>query len=597
MDLSSLSDDELHAIAAGDLSKVSDDTLHKIAGTAPQTEDKVIEEMHPAFTLGDRFLVKNFGNDDEASARYLKQQHPELDVKAKNGKILAKGPGEDAYRVLDPDTGIISKDIGYDLLDLPADAITGILSGTATAGGGLVGGLPGAVAAGGISNAGLEAARQAIGKALGVNDDVKGADVAISGALGAASPLLFGSGASAGQIAKQGAKEFAQEGGEYLTKEAAQKGLEDTIKGVAQDQRGLVTRVAPKLGSMASGIDKDAINYAKENSFSGIDALKDPTAYRDFVSGKRAQWQGAVKDAMGSVGEAGEKSLEGDATVSLERAAQPFRDLVADLESRTQTPAVEQQTNAVKALFEHHFGVPIDQPLPEVSGADAQFLKTDLGELAKIQKVGTSDSTRTGLEGMGAEAKRIAGAAREAAGNLRDDIHAAIPERAKSDAVYSQLSRLDDEVVGKYLKNNDTTARTLSKLSPQKTPMPYASLQNLDQTLGTDVLPTSQLMRARDAFHPALSSFTSEAKKRAPLAVAGGLAGYVGGEHSGAGPGSAKIGGFAGGALGALAGGPSAMRLYINAGRFGRDNARPLFQYALPSAWHALLNERSQETP
>jgi len=287
---------------------------------------EVIEEMHPAFTAMDRFQVKNFANDPEAAKAFLQKKYPQLEIKTddNSGKIIARGEGEKAFRVLDPDTGFFSNpaEMLRDAGDIATDVGTGVATTAATAGAGLLAGatsfgagaVPAAMAAGAGSSAGLEALRQKIGVGLGINNEVNTDDVLWAGGAGAVSPLLFGTGATATQVAlKGGGKTLAamnpfagagtalKEGfttaadsvagkgllgggkaavGGFLRGTAREPALDEAGKAVLLNQRGLVGRgydsyrqnVAPWLGSMGSGKNLDDIIHYRDNNAT-VDAL------------------------------------------------------------------------------------------------------------------------------------------------------------------------------------------------------------------------------------------------------------------------------------------------------------------------------------
>ncbi len=306
-------------------------------------EAETIQEMHPSFSTGDRLLTKTFGNDAQASANYLQERHPGLQVKVdEGGQIVAKGKAEKDWRVLDPDTGPFSSDILGDLGDIAGDIGTGAVTTGATALGALggaplgaaagtflagppgtlagagAGALAGGAAGGAASAAGLEALRQLVGKGIGVNEEVSGGDIALQGGLGALSPLLFGTGATASQIAAKtagkGISTFAnpflgaKEGVKNLGKSALRTGaskvpfvgeelaakvpqnaassmkallsqyggdesMEKTAEALLRAQsgipvqtfRGMAGKVLPKLGETTSGIQADVIKtYAAD---------------------------------------------------------------------------------------------------------------------------------------------------------------------------------------------------------------------------------------------------------------------------------------------------------------------------------------------
>ena len=151
----------------------------------------------------DRAKVKNFGGE-KGSIQYLQQRYPDMEFQKHNGEIFAKKRGENEFKALDPDTGFFSTDFLRDVGDIAFDVGAGIVEGGATALGAIggtmaapgAGTVAGGVTAGGAAGAGTEALRQKLGQYLGVRgeDEFDGTDVAISGALGAASPLMFGAG-------------------------------------------------------------------------------------------------------------------------------------------------------------------------------------------------------------------------------------------------------------------------------------------------------------------------------------------------------------------------------------------------------------------
>lgn len=260
--------------------------------------DNVIEEMHPDITMGDRFKIKNFSNDPKAAAEWLAQQHPGMEVKAQpDGRIIARNKGEKDFRVLDPDafkTGLslaTLKDLPMDALDMAYDVPAGALQGLATAASGVagaptvVGALPAAAAGGAASGAGLETLRQAIGKALGVNKEMSGGDIALSGTTGAVAPLLFGAGAGAKSIANGLGKEAIEDAGSFSLKNDPQALLES--------QKGLLARGIDKLRGALPQTDGVAQEAAQSSPVS--DFLKKrlgPAAVGGFAGGEAGELVG-----------------------------------------------------------------------------------------------------------------------------------------------------------------------------------------------------------------------------------------------------------------------------------------------------------------
>jgi hypothetical protein len=64
------------------------------AGASPQESAETIQEMHPAFSKTDRFILKTFGNDEDAAVKSLRAKHPGLDIQKDDltGQIKVKRP-------------------------------------------------------------------------------------------------------------------------------------------------------------------------------------------------------------------------------------------------------------------------------------------------------------------------------------------------------------------------------------------------------------------------------------------------------------------------------------------------------------------------
>lgn len=303
MDFSGFTDEQLEQIASGkpDFSKFTDAQLEQIAGMSTSDVDgpEVIEEMHPAFSTADRLVAKNLTNDTRGAVGYLQKQHPELVVQADpdTGKIMARRQDEQDWRVLDPDTGLFSTDILRDTLDLGMDAVSAVGTTAATAAGGIAGGaaagpagaLAGAAGAGALASGGIETLRQSLGKMAGVDQDMDWGSVGLAAGTGLVSPLLFGTGATTGQIARgaagaagkkgiaarvAGAAElgalnpFAKEAATAVTPEMA-----EAFKAMARSQRGGIgigwdayrAKVAPKIGAAISGKERASIEALRDN--------------------------------------------------------------------------------------------------------------------------------------------------------------------------------------------------------------------------------------------------------------------------------------------------------------------------------------------
>jgi hypothetical protein len=591
------------------------ESLRSQQQAAPQPiSDNIIEEMHPDFTTADRLLVKNFSNDGDSAARYLQKQHPNLEVKAQGDKILARGKGENAYKVLDPDTGFFSGDFLRDVGDVAYDIGSGVGSSAATAAGGLAGSLPGAAAAGAGAGAGLEALRQGIGRALGVNDEISGTDIALEGAFGAANPLLFGTGASAAQVGAKAAENFAQQGGEYLTKEAADKALIDATKKVADSQKGLIGRglayardkITPALGELSSGIDSDVIRYARDN-LDKFDEV-DKSGAKNWIGPKRKEAVDLFKQAKENVGsQIGDAVKGSSAPVDLSAGMQRFKDHYDELKSLNQTPAVKEEIDALKATFGHVFGQDIDSEALStvVDPHNAWRAVKALGDEGSI-KSGVRGSLESGLEKQTTANKNVMGLARTAAGDISESLGASVPELDGLNSKYKELIDLQQSLKS-YFKSDKSAWKSLFSMgSPQKR-VDLEDLARLDQLTGSNAVDTSKFVTAYRNFSNApwlakSAGGTTSTSRTVPAALAGAGLGYWAGANSGVGQGGAGVGAALGGALGATVGGPKALRAYMKMGNAGGKLAdvlrsapgRPL-QSAPASVWNAVMDRKRQE--
>lgn len=201
-------------------------------GSAP----RVVDEMHPAITTGERFIAQGLGSSPESKAAYIEQEHPELQTKIYNGDVLVKGTGEDTWRKLAPSWKNVG-DYGYSAMDSIPQLAEGLASGAGLA----AAGPPGAAAAG----AGSEALRQYLGQRLGIPDNMSGGQIAMSGAVNGVLPIL---GAGAGEV-YNAAKPYVKGGVASLS---------SMLSGVPTEAVGqLLNRPGQVMGALAKeGKDK-----------------------------------------------------------------------------------------------------------------------------------------------------------------------------------------------------------------------------------------------------------------------------------------------------------------------------------------------------
>lgn len=264
----------------------------KYGGRGPAVVDapapKTLQEEHPEMGLLERAKLKTFGNSPESMAAAINQDHENLEAMVDpKGQVLIRTRGSKGnFRVLDPETGIDLtslegiKELGKDALEGVYDVGTGLVEGAASTAAGIgagaatggVGALPAAMAIGSALSAGNEALRQKIGAALGIPQEVNMDDVKMSGAFGAASPLLFGTGGALKNTAKNSLKNEVFQSGLVGTagKKTLAKGA-DLFTGIKGDLFSRATK-DPQLMKQISEAGEDVVaNDAVAGLFSKID--------------------------------------------------------------------------------------------------------------------------------------------------------------------------------------------------------------------------------------------------------------------------------------------------------------------------------------
>ena len=201
-----------------------------------------------------RFYAKNFGGNYKDKVAGLQKDNPDLDFsKDVDENILYRAKGSsDRYKRLDPE-GFDLQDITDVAVDVAGGGID-VLAGAAGAAAGLIdsGGtmsVPQAAAMYGLSSAGVEALRNAIGSYVGYNklENMPG-DVALAGALGgiAAPAGALGGKAIRGLAKATNAGNILEGLSKYLYKGTT--GSLDRIAEMAGKEKGAVTKIAQKYG-------------------------------------------------------------------------------------------------------------------------------------------------------------------------------------------------------------------------------------------------------------------------------------------------------------------------------------------------------------
>lgn len=331
------------------------------------SEERVLDEAQPG--LEGRFMYKNFSNQDEAGLRSLQEKNPGIEMKFDRlGNVIARaGSGED-WRKLDPSTMELADVTDVIASDVPMGIGQSVATGMGAAAGGVAtggwGALPSAMAASGAAGGGLEAIRQGLGKAFGEIEDIDTDGVALSAKLGAISPALFGSGLGLNQAAKAAGSRKA---GEELLKYSR------GVPGYLWDKGA--EKIAPKLGSWASGIEPDVLKMAANNLDLISAAEKDPTTYAGVLNKPRTEMISGLRGQQNRYGEdiSQVNSTLTDTfgkTIPLNRPAAPMYDLMRKLEANGETQIDKDTLNWLKDALKYNFAVLPENPTSMKLGAD-----------------------------------------------------------------------------------------------------------------------------------------------------------------------------------------------------------------------------------
>ena len=554
-----------------------------------QAPEKIVNEMHPDIDFATRAIYKNFGADPESSFRFLQKKLPNLQLKKdKEGEVLAKRPDELEWRRLDPkgfDLQDIS-DIGYDVVAAGGQGLATAAAGLAggAAGGGL-GAIPAAMAASGVTGAGLEGLRQGIGSWLGIEDNASKEQALLAAAAGAVSPLMFGTGAGAKEALKYAGKEGA--------------------KDLLQTQRGLLGRgydatagyVGPKLGALVSGENAKVIKKAAEilPEIKAADTnpeirslpLKEvaqevPRKLKNLTTetGRRLEdLRGMIDNQPGLILTGEGAATRGTGSIQATEFIQPFRDLAEKLSAGgAATEAQLKDAQTLARVIEQEF-----KGLPDnLTAAQVDTLRKRFKERAQQYGLnyGKTGQAVGGTEGASAIDAQIALAFEESRRKMNDSIISRLEamgpeyadEYAKLNDQYSYLKGVSKENNNKFKTSksvSDFLARsTKDDLEAQN----LIDIQNITGVNLEDLATRDQALRTFSKPSTEIRSLggTTSTSRSIPLAVAGGTAGYYLGQQSG-GEYSPFLAAILGGGLGSKLGSPAAMRTYMNANQLMRQ--------------------------
>ena len=554
-----------------------------------QAPEKIVNEMHPDIDFATRAIYKNFGADPESSFRFLQKKLPNLQLKKdKEGEVLAKRPDELEWRRLDPkgfDLQDIS-DIGYDVVAAGGQGLATAAAGLAggAAGGGL-GAIPAAMAASGVTGAGLEGLRQGIGSWLGIEDNASKEQALLAAAAGAVSPLMFGTGAGAKEALKYAGKEGA--------------------KDLLQTQRGLLGRgydatagyVGPKLGALVSGENAKVIKKAAEilPEIKAADTnpeirslpLKEvaqevPRKLKNLTTetGRRLEdLRGMIDNQPGLILTGEGAATRGTGSIQATEFIQPFRDLAEKLSAGgAATEAQLKDAQTLARVIEQEF-----KGLPEnLTAAQVDTLRKRFKERAQQYGLnyGKTGQAVGGTEGASAIDAQIALAFEESRRKMNDSIISRL--EAMGPEYADEYAKLNDQYsylkgVAKENNNKFKTSKSVSDFLARSTKddleaQNLIDIQNITGVNLEDLATRDQALRTFSKPSTEIRSLggTTSTSRSIPLAVAGGTAGYYLGQQSG-GEYSPFLAAILGGGLGSKLGSPAAMRTYMNANQLMRQ--------------------------
>lgn len=560
----------------------------KYGAGAPSEE--VVNEAHPELSSMSRLVYKNLGTNVDSGLKYLQKENPTLDFKAdQGGEVLVKKPTENQWRKLDPSGIDLTSmkginELGMDIGDVAYDIPAAVIQGAATAGGGLIGAgagagagaIPGAMVGSGASSAALEAARQGLGKYFGVNEELDPTQIGIAGGAGLASPLLFGSGATAAQIAKQAAKTGASE----TTLLASQRGIPGRAYDAAAGYLG------PKLGSLASGINEDVIKTGAKY----LPEMKRADVSPDIVVKNLQDAQEKITTGLTqksrSAGQTMERVVsELDANgVALKTA--DILDPVEKIKEKIKKEGIDSEAKkelitSIDATMDKYFKVNGQVP-EQVTASQANSMYFELKELAKKYGFDYGDIGTSGgaLGGVNRSDARIAQAFKQAGTNAKESIKSAADEAggglgemySTANSEYGRLASFRDEF-NTASKSEESFSRFLGKVS--RDPVYKKTAQELSKETGVNLRETMLKNEAFKKFaNPSKDVLslggTTSTSRTIPLALAGGAAGYAAAQNSG-GEYSPFLMGTLGAALGSRAGSPAAIRKLMDANKAMRS--------------------------
>lgn len=525
-DLSNLSDEDLESLASGNVSAMSNQALEHVSNrhelntqrslNTTQSEDgssyiNVGDKMHPEIGAWDRFVAKNFASNPESQMGYMKKNYPGLEFKKlKNGELVARGADEVNWQRLD--------EKGFGLQDL-ADISTDIGQGVAEGVGGAAAGLAtlnpavGVATAGGLGVA-SEYAKQGIGSALGVPDNINHGNAVMSGA---ASTILPGMG-----------------------------------KYVAKPAWGAVKKAAPVVGEFMSGIDRELLaninlDEKARNYIQSVGIDKHAQNISDTLKSKFASARLTSGQAIGQNLNSG--------NIDISSVKQNMDTSLNAMPSR-----VREGTKWTKDL--------LDDVGSDVDAQEAIRLKNDYYSLAE------GDRSPLGYGGMSAQLSDMSsserGLAKDASLQLRDALRNSSKDVNAYDALAGnhhelimtsgdkRLKSLNDKLgTQKYLESwNKNTTKGTDDIND-------TLISNVKKHTGEDIGEKAREYQSWQMFQDPAKISPNKTRASLTGGLAGGAIGFATGRNQIAGGAGALIGAGAGNVVSS----PWAMKGYAKSGK------------------------------
>jgi len=605
----------------------------------------IIDEMHPALTnmqgLVTRAKFKNLSPNSDVGFNFLQQEYPDMDWKTDSeGNVIVKAPTEKAWRRLDPssfeasDVSDILSDVGMGVAETVGSVAGGIAGGFAGLAGGPAapvtvpgGALAGAATGGAVAGAGSEALRQKMGQWMGMpTTELDPEALKTSAMWGAASPLMFGTGAVTKHALKAGSKGIGKEllergarkfGSKELAQEAVMKGQSGLIGKGFRGAKGLL----PTIGEVASGYDKDLIKWANKNLDKIEAAEMSPTGREDLITELRdtmiAKFEQERKEVGAQIGNV--LKSEGRQALPVRETMKPFDELVAkyqktydakptqkaleDLDFSKQVRdklfKVGDEAAPTNIVDIHGKPLTIDEYVEVLDSDSSISLLNDLNDYTNIRKpqmpgMDVRSSRMTDVE------RDLQRAARIAASRLDGTIKAAIGTHYGT--LKSRYKKVVDvgQTINQFFKTPEKTEATMSLFFNPKKNVQRTRLINSARLLGDDIVERAKEIAAIGAFAKPSTDVQEfsirNMAQRAPASAMGTALGFWGGSAATGSYAPALALGVAGGAAASRMASPQAIRAYMGANRAMAKPWRamqqqqvPLGPYA-PAAPQTLLN-------